>query len=785
MSKRKRIRQAVTNQPSSAEQAEALGASAVSRWRTAAVSALLAIVTFVTYARVLGNEFIYLDDRTYVTENTTVQQGLTWNGVKWAFSTTHAANWHPVTWLSHMLDCELFGLDARGHHLTNLLLHVFNVVLLFSVLRRMTGAIGASAFVAAAFGLHPAHVESVAWVAERKDVLSTFLGLLAMLAYVRYAEKHTMFRYLVVFLLFAVGLSAKPMLVTLPFVFLLLDYWPLRRMQNMTSATIGIAKRCALLLAEKLPLIFLAGASGATTVYAQRAGGAMMTQAMLPPQVRIENALISLVKYLAMACWPSGLAVYYPHPLEGYPIAEVAGAIVVISVITLFALFFARKHSYLPVGWLWFVGTMIPVIGLVQVGGQAMADRYTYVPYIGLFIMVTWGIRAVASVKQRSSPKGDPPPLPRGDTGVLAPVAGDQLSRRRFSTIALRAVSVSVLVLLAAATWVQAGFWHDSKRLFQRAIDVVPDNTQAHIFIAQTLVREGRSADAAPHFAEAVRIVPNEPFNLTDYGHALVESGRMDEAAEPLERAIELLPSHAAAHYFLGVVRGQQHRPREAIQHLQEALRLDPKLLRAHDYLGSIYAETGQYVQAIAHLRKWLDVDPRSSPTLVKLGQCYFAVGNPDAARATMEQAADANPNDAYALAALAQVVWWQGEADVAIQLYERAVEAAPNYAAPLTNLAMIYATMEDPRLRNVNRAVELAEQACRLTGFKDPVSLDALAAAYAEVGHIDDAMKTISAAIEIARTAGDAKLVQYLESRRAQYSAGRALRSGDAGAKP
>jgi len=737
------------------------------RWAVAAVIVALAASTFVAYNRVLHNEFIYLDDRTYVTENEVVQKGLTWDGMAWAFSTTHGANWHPLTWLSHMMDCQLFGLDPLGHHLTNLLLHVFSVILVFHLMRRMTRAVLPSAFVAAAFALHPAHVESVAWVAERKDVLCTLFGLLTTLAYIRYVERRTIPRYIAVLVLFAFGLMAKPMLVTLPFVFLLLDYWPLGRFHNRAAVRPVTRARIAALAVEKVPLLILASLSSAVTLYAQQVGGAMMTQAMLPVGARVANALVSYVQYAAMAFWPSRLAVYYPHPLKAYPTAEVVGAAAVLVAVTIAVIATARKHPYLLVGWLWFLGTLVPVIGLVQVGGQAIADRYTYLPYIGLFIAIAWCVRSTIATPS-------PYPLAQRGRGVSG-----------LTLIAVRAAAISVLGALGAITWVQAGYWHDSKRLFQHALDVVPNNTQAHLFMAQTLVREGRVADAVPHFAEAVRIVPNEPYSLKDYGLALYESGRIDEATAQFEQAVRLMPSYADGQYFLGVVRGKENRPKEAITHLEEALRLDPKLLHAHQYIGSAYADQRQFVQAIQHFQKWLAIDPKSSETLIGLGRCYSAMGNADAAREAMQKAVDANPGDAFALAALAQIVSWQGDAETAIGLYERALRASPDYAQAANNLAMLYATVDDARLRNADRAVELAEHVCRTSGFKDPVSLDTLAAAYAEAGRFDDARDTISKAIDIARSAGEGELVRHLEQRMANYVAGRSLRQGEPGSYP
>jgi tetratricopeptide (TPR) repeat protein len=737
------------------------------------IAVLLALATFIAYARALNSDFIYLDDRTYVTENATVQKGLTWEGVKWAISTVHGSNWHPLTWLSHMLDWSLYGPNPRGHHFTNLVLHVVNVVLLFYALCRMTGAVWASAFVAGAFGLHPAHVESVAWVAERKDVLSTCLGLLTVIAYVRYVEVRSASRYLLLILMFALSLCAKPMMVTLPFVLLLLDYWPLGRASKSTFPSAPSRSRLCLetdvgtvtpwwrLVVEKVPLFILAAGSSAVTVYAQRAGGAMMTEAMLPTEARISNAIVSYAKYLWMTFWPAGLAVYYPHPLQAPPVGLVTASALLLLAATVGVVALRRKRPYLLVGWFWFLGMLVPVIGLVQVGGQAMADRYTYLPIVGLFIMAAWGIgfrqQGNKAPRQQTMDSASPP-----CTRIGVPPA----------------IGALILVVLGIVTYWQVGYWRDSMTLFQRAIDVVPENPQAHIFMANTLIRQGKVGEAVPHFAEAVRIVPSEPYNLTDYAHALLDSGKVDEAAARLEGALTLLPKFADAHYFLGLARVKQGRNAEAVGHLEKSLANDPKLLGAHLHLGSAFAAQGQWTMAISHLQKWLLVDPRSVEGLTKLAQCYHSVGNEAAAKETLQKAAEADPKNPYPVALMAQMAAWSGQVESAISLYQQALQVDPRYAEAANNLALILATHPEERFRDGVRAVQLAEIAATAQEFKDPVSLDTLAAAYAEVGRFSDALRTVDSAIGLGRAMGSTQFIEHLEKRRALYVAGKPARA-------
>lgn len=502
--------------------------AAARRLRYIVCSVILVLVTLGVYARALDCEFIYLDDRAYVSENPNVLGGLTAKGFAWAFTTTHVSNWHPLTWLSHMLDCELFGGRPAGHHLTNILLHSANVWLLFSLLMSMTGKLWCCAVAAAAFGLHPAHVESVAWVAERKDLLSTFFGFLALLAYVRYTRRPGVLRYVVVTVLLALGLAAKPMLVTWPCVMLLLDYWPLGRTDRA-----GRRISASRLIVEKLPLFALVAASSAVTVYAQQHGGAVVSATIVSLGARVTNALTSYVAYLKMAFWPVGLAVYYPHRFSSAPFWLVIEALVVLCAISVWTVRVWRPKRYAIVGWLWYLGTLVPVIGLVQVGTQALADRYTYVPLIGVSLIVVWSV-------------------------------GDLIERKYIPRRLAAVVAVACLAAMAVGTRSQLHHWRNSTALFEHALAVTSDNAPVHVFLAQTLYAQGRRKDALAHYAEAARIYPGDMDTQYNYGLALLEGGQFDGAIERFSRVLRRNPQNAAARFYLEKAHKRRGRSRNA-----------------------------------------------------------------------------------------------------------------------------------------------------------------------------------------------------------------------------
>jgi tetratricopeptide (TPR) repeat protein len=564
------------------------------RW-VALICFLLAIVTIAVYFPVSNHEFIRYDDDVYVTRNPNVQSGLTAQNIKWAFTTSHTANWHPLTWLSHQLDCSLFAGNAGAHHLVNVIFHVANTLLLFVVFNRMTKRLWPSAFIAVLFALHPLHVESVAWVAERKDVLSTLFWLLTMLAYVRYAERSSVVRYLVTLVLFALGLLAKPMLVTLPFVLLLLDYWPLDRFGNP-----GFSIRNLFL--EKLPFVFLSAVSSVVTFVAQQRGGAMSDIYLVSFRERIANAIVSYLDYIGKMIWPARLAVLYPLPIGGIPAAKVILYAIILVLITVLIFYYGRRHKYLFIGWLWFLGTLVPVIGIVQVGTQAMADRYTYVSLIGLFI-------------------------------IIAFAAADLSEKIPFRKIILTTLAGAILLACTVATSIQLRYWKNSLSLFEHTIAVTKDNYVIFNSYASVIGPLGRYEEAAKYLAEAVRIMPNFPEAHHNLGNALRNLGNFDQAIRHYNIALRLDPAYTSAHYGLGLALADKGDYDAAIEHYKICLGPDadlernagaaqtadqsrnitrarpdtPKLLST---IGSAYAQKGQYAQAVEYYKRALQIDP-------------------------------------------------------------------------------------------------------------------------------------------------------------------------------
>ena len=544
---------------------------------------LLAGATFAAYAPALSEGFVNYDDNTYVYWNPHVLAGLTPDGARWALTTVDAVNWHPLTWLSFMLDQQLYGKTdnpAAGFHLTNVILHVLNTLLLCWTLTRMTGRFGRSVFVAALFALHPLHVESVAWISERKDVLSTLFWMLTTGAYVLYAERPGRVRYLLVVLLFALGLTAKSMLVTLPCVFLLLDFWPLRRLPGLTSVE-GAFKPASWtrLVLEKLPLLALAAASSAMTMYAQQQG-AQPTPLDQPLPARAANALMSYMIYIEKMFYPAGLVPFYPPPLvkDLFPACLEAG--VTLAAVTILVLVAARGAPYLAVGWFWYVGTLVPVIGLAPViGGQAMADRYTYVPLIGLFMALTWG-------------------------------AAEALNRGGWREWAVAVAGGWLLTGCAAGTWVQCGYWRDSLTLWRHTLDVNPTNYLAYNNIGSELSFKGDVDGAAANFAWSVQCEPN--YCLSHYNLGLMRAwqNRPDEALAQYAEAVRLNPKYRDAQYALGWMLAWQGKTAEAVPHLEAAVRLRPEFADAHNDLGRALYVEGDDAGAVAEFEAALRIEP-------------------------------------------------------------------------------------------------------------------------------------------------------------------------------
>jgi tetratricopeptide (TPR) repeat protein len=678
-------------------------------FRPRLIGLLLALITLLAYLPVAHDGFVNYDDQDYVTENSVVQKGLTWTGIKWAFTTGHASNWHPLTWLSHMADCELFGLNPGAHHLVNVLFHTANVVLLFLLLLRLTGlrpgakagassppagALWPGAFVAALFAWHPLHVESVAWISERKDVLSTFFALLTLLAYTRYVqcvtgdkgqvartEKvaptpalsrvtcHMSLFYGLALFFFALGLMSKPMLVTLPFVMLLLDYWPLKR---VTSAPWQVSKVLRLAL-EKWPFFLLAAVSCVITflVQSQRNGDAVASLELIPLHYRFCNALVSYGLYLLKMVWPVGLAVFYPLPdhLTWIFMAATTSAVVLV-IISSFVWRAGRARAYLPVGWLWFLGTLVPVIGLVQVGGAALADRYTYIPSIGVFIAVTFGVCELAG-------------------------------RFQFPQKAIATAAALILATCLILTENQLRYWHDSETLFAHALAVTKNNHVAHVNLGVALEQKGKINEALAEYRAAEELAPELYHIHNNLGNLLDNLGQPNKALTEYRWAVLLNPSLPSLHNGAGMVLAELGRFDEALRQFKEAARLDPTYPWAHLEIGKMRLKQGRDAEAIDAFRAALRIDPNNFQIL------------------------------AYT--------------------------------------AHVLAADENPQIRDGRTALVLAIKAKLLTGDTQPYVLDALGMACAETGDFTNALEETQKALDLA-IADKMKKLEPLQQRLQLY---------------
>ena len=788
-------------------------------------------------------EFLNFDDPLYVTENDHVRQGLSWSSLAWAFTTRAADFWHPLTWLSHMLDWQLYGWNAWGHHLTNLMLHMANTLLLFAVVRGMTGATGRSAMVAALFGLHPLRVESVAWVAERKDVLSGFFFMLTLWAYARYAssverqenggqkpgdrrhgaearsQRPASVFYLLAVLFFALGLMSKPMLVTLPFVLLLLDYWPLGRLASIGCRVSGmrglssLVTRHSSLLLEKVPFFALSVAASVIAFFAQKRGGTVLSLAQLSLAGRLSNAVVSYVRYLGKLVWPSALAVHYPHP-GVWPWPQWAGSLVALLVISFFALRLLRAQPWFAIGWFWFVGTLVPVIGLVQVGTHAIADRFSYLPSIGFFLVAVFGLAELAA--RFGAPR------------FLLPCG-----------------SALVLAGCGLATLRQISFWRDSEALFRHAVEVTPNNAVACNNLGTALQCKGNLDAAIACYREAGRIKPREPMYSENLGHALLEKGQLAEAQAQLDRTLELDPHFALAwfdvgnlrlrlndnqgakrafeqaiaakkdfpeaHNGLGCLLAAEGKTDEAIARFKTALFYRPQFAYAFNNLGSVLTDQGRAAEAVAQLTRAVQLSPDYADAHYNLANAYAALhrgeqaraeyetalrlkpghdqahyklgnlllrsGNPAAAASHYRAALQTNPRFAEAHFQIGTLLLGAKETGQAIEHFRKALEAKPDWVEPLNNLAWLLATHAEEKYRDGSEALGLAWQAVQLTHTNDAEALDTLAAAYAELGQFSNAVRTAQQACQLAASAGTNIEAASIAKRLDLYREGRPFR--------
>ncbi len=752
---------------------------------TLGVCLVLGLLTFALYWPATQHKFVNFDDPLYVTENSRVQSGLSWAGVIWAFTTRHACNWHPLTWISHMIDCQLYGLNPGGHHLSNVLFHIANSMLLYVLLTWMTGRGWRSACVAALFAWHPLHVESVAWIAERKDVLSTFFWILTLMAYVQYVKKPSRSRYLAVLLLFAFGLMSKPMVVTLPFVLLLLDYWPFGRFvsfrgaaqmnlsafpeqsHSTASAVVsGSDESVAHLVREKLPFFALALAAGIVTFWIQSAAGAVSPLNVIPLPSRIANALLVYWGYISKTLWPVDLAPVYPYPGH-WPIGWVIGSALALLTISSWFVLRARKNPWLIVGWLWYLGTLVPVIGLVQVGSQSMADRYMYIPSIGLFIVMVWGLSDLLESRPRK----------RELLGVLG------------------AASLAGCLFI---TRLQLGNWQDGERLFRHALRVTTNNYIAYGCLGKALEDQGRRDEALFLYQESVRLEPDLPdgqYNLgtalmkegkleeavghlriavngnpkvasaqNNLGNALLKLGRLDEAAAHLGKAVLLDPDDAEIHYNLGTVLLTQSKVSDAIVQFTQALQLKPDYEQAHANLAVALIREGRVGEAVPHFSEAVRLDPNNAAMRFNLGLALMEQNKPKEAAVQFSEVLRLRPDDAATHYRLAVALARERETREAILHYQQALRLQPDFPDALNDLAGILSSDPDPKLRSGREAIQLAKRACELTKYQQADLVATLAAAYAEDSRFAEAVSTAQRAREIALAADQQEMAAKTE---------------------
>jgi len=703
-------------------------------WEVAGICAALAALVFVIFGKIVGYGFVNYDDNTYVYQNPHVLKGLSPEGIRWAFTHVHSSNWHPLTTIVHMFDCQIYGLWAGGHHLTNLLLHSLCAVLLFLMLLEMTGALWRSAFVAAVFAIHPLRVESVAWVSELKDLLSGVFFILTLWAYVRYARRPASGRrYAMVLVWFALGLLSKPMLVTIPFVLLLLDYWPLGRIENLS--------RLPGLLKEKLPLIGLSALSCVATVIAQKE--AVRSLEHISFSLRVENAVVAYAVYLEKMVWPSGLAVLYPLLKGGWPAWDVIDALLFLAALTAGAIILRRKQPFLIVGWLWYLGMLVPVIGIMQVGEQAYADRYTYLPQIGLYVGLTW---------------------------IAAEWAGEWRRRR----VALGCIAVVVLSILSVAASRQTAYWRDSITLWTRALGCTKENCLAHYDLGEALRLKGRTEEAVAQYGEALKIDPGFPEAHNNLGTVFLQQGKTAEAIAEYNKALRVNPDYAEAHFNLGIALFKQGQMDDAIAQFREALRVNPDYADAHYDLGVALLREGQTQQAITQYNEALRINPDFAKAYNDLGNALSQQGRTEDAIAQYGKAlrVDSDYSDAHYNLGIALL--HLGRTEDAITQFGEVLRLDPADADVQNALAWLLATASQTSLRDGARALELAAKSNLSTGGNNPVVLRTLAAAYAETGEFAKAVQTGHNALELAEAQSNAELASELRREIKLYEAGR-----------
>ena len=771
----------------------------------------LAIIVWIVYGQTRQFDFVNFDDGQYITDNAAVTNGVSLTGVASAFNSHATDNWVPLTTISHMVDCQFYGLNAGGHHLTNILLHTAAVIFLFLALNRMTGALWRSAFVAAVFAAHPLRAESVAWISERKDVLCGLFFMLTLWAYSGYARKGKRMAWYVTTLFFAAcALMSKPVAVTLPFVLLLLDYWPLKRFREQPMDA-GSGHQAAevtpvlRLIAEKIPFLILSVAACLPTVLSERQGITMTT--VVPISLRMENALVSYVVYIKELFYPAKLAAFYYYPIRGLPFWEVAGAFLFLAAVSLAAFYWRRAHPYLLTGWFWYVVMLGPVIGLVQVGSQAHADRHTYFSEIGLGLLLTW-------------------------------LVADFCARLRQGRALLAGISAVILCALMVSGHRQTSYWRNGGTLWAHAIDcdpydirarydlgnylnqkkdldgaifqyesaiqVDPDFIGAHNNLGMALSAKGDVDGAIVQYEQAIKLDPDYAIAHYNLGSAILKKGQTDEAIQEFQAALNIDPAHAEVrnnpdlalpeqtaarmktdyaqfHNGLGLALAWKGELNEAIVQYQEALKLNPYYLEAIYNLANAFSKAGQIDEAVAAFQEAFKMDPGNAKQHNNLGTALRRLGRTDEAIAQYQEALKMDPSYAPAYYNLGNVLFQKGEINEAIAEYQAALKAQPNNMMLQNNLAhaiWTLATSPDASKRNGTEAVEFAQTADQLAGGNNPVILRVLAASYAESGNFPKAIEISKRALALATGQQNSALVNVLQQEISRYQTGSAVRA-------
>ena len=701
---------------------------------------LLVAVTLAIYWPATRFEFTNFDDPDYVSDNRMVQAGLTWTSIKWALTSTKSSLWLPVTRLTHLAAWEVFGANSGGHHLVNIVIHAINALLAFLVVERMTGAVARSAFVAALFAWHPLRVESVAWVAELKDVLAVSFWFLTMLCYLRFIKTRRMVDRLLLIGTYALGLMCKPMLVTLPFALLLIDVWPLNRLRfpalfgrardagtptgpaSRPDSPSGITWRQAVV--EKLPLFVMALAFCAVTLLT-----ATKSVAPVPSTYRIANAFVSYARYLGKTIYPVDLAVLYPLPGK-WPSWQVMMAFGLVMVLSAVAVAMARKRPYVFSGWFWFVGILVPVIGLVQAGPQAMADRFTYLPSLGLTMVAVWAIAGIV------------PHLPFGRSGAAA-------------------LGGVVAVLYLVATHQQLSHWRNTITLFEHTLANTSNNYIAHYNLAEAMSAKGMLTESIPHYEECIRISRNSEDAWNNLGVVYARLGQRDKATEHYLEAMRLNPQYAAAHFNYGLIHYFQQRMDDALAKFNETLRLSPGHFQAWCWIGRVYVEQGRLDEARQSFLRSLEFNPQYHEAHYELGVLLMNQGETTAAIQHLQKVRQLQPDYTAVYGKLGLALASSRQPAEAITEYRRALSLEPDSVESLNNLAWLLATDPNPSVRNGTEAIRLASRACEVTSNQIPYLIGTLAAAFAEASRFEEASRSARLAADVATRLGQTNIAE------------------------